>query len=82
MRIEKLENNIKEGQKRHWMPYKILYQCSKCKKELINNFSSDYFSYPKLNKEFETTIYKECDCGFENENKIKVIIKETLELID
>lgn len=81
MILKKQGNSSRDGEKRHYMPYSVKYDCRSCGKQIEHDFNSDYFSYPPLEKKFKHTMYYDCDCGCENKTEVEFIIKETLELV-
>jgi len=64
--------------KRFYVPVIIKAKCPKCKKEIENDYSQDYLSYPTANKPMETYFYCE-DC--DEEFYINTILKVTLEKV-
>ena len=80
MKLIKIEKSVNEGKKRHYMPYKLVWRCSKCKNVQETDFQSDYFSYPITNKKFKRGLY--CyDCENESDS-VNFIIKEVLEIVE
>ena len=61
--------------KRFYLPLKIIKKCPTCGGDCETDFSSNYLSYPVINKELSSYFYcDKCDSEFQYNIELKVSV--------